>query len=144
MADIESRLRAIEDERAIERRLMAYVYALDDRDYDALLECFTEDGVWHTDSAGAIGGRAAIREFIQGTFAPAMERGQRLHHVTGGHRIMVHGDQAEADSYLVTMVELPDGPAAANFGRYHSRLVRCTDGAWRFTFRETRLDARRP
>jgi uncharacterized protein (TIGR02246 family) len=143
VSGVESRLRALEDERSIERRLNAYAYALDNRDYDALIECFTEDGVWNTDSAGAVKGRPKLREFIDTTFASAMERGNRLQHFTANHRIVVDGDAAEADSYLITMTALPEGPAPNNFGRYYTRLVRDTDGEWRFTLRETRLDSRR-
>jgi uncharacterized protein (TIGR02246 family) len=141
---IEARLGALEDERRIERRLAAYAYALDNGDYDALLDCFTEDGVWQTDTGGALRGTRRMREYLDATFEPARAAGRRLQHVTTNHRIVVDGDRAEAESYVTTMTALPDGPAAANFGRYYSELVRGGDGEWRFTLRETRLHARRP
>jgi 3-phenylpropionate/cinnamic acid dioxygenase small subunit len=142
MASIEERLQRVEDELAIVDRVNAFAATIDNKELDAWLDCFTEDGRWswrETAAAApafAVAGRAQLAEWVAGhrrRFPPGEE-----HHVVTNPRVVeVDGDSARAESwYVVVRSEGDPRLGVRSTGRYHDRLRREADGAWRIAERE--------
>ncbi|KRW97034.1 nuclear transport factor 2 family protein [Paracoccus sp. MKU1] len=144
--DLEARLLAMEDMRAIEDVLCAYGEALDYGLEDQFVDLFTEDGIWMIRRAGAedrvYQGSEQLRKFAMGhTRAPT-----KIHkHVFTNLKIIVDGDTAKADCYFFRLdasaARDPAVPSLSDsfifeMGRYHDDLVRCADGKWRFKLRQ--------
>jgi hypothetical protein len=56
--------------------------------------------------------------------------------------IMVSGDQATVQSYFTRLDATHDGrPFIRAFGRYMDRMVKGTDGVWRFKERVAEVEA---
>lgn len=132
MSDLESRVRRLEDERAILDVLHAYGHSLDYGDRDLWLGCWAEDAqlIWpHATMTG--------HGEIGGAFDDHSHAPERWHkHFMVEPRIAVDGDTATVDSYFTRIDAGPDGaPFVRSMGRYRDRLRRCADGRWRFTER---------
>ena len=148
IADLERRLRALEDERDILRTLFAYGHAIDYGLEDEFLDCWTEDAtlVWgKTPHRGLpqfrvrrYQGREAIKETFRGhTHAP-----DRYHkHLLHQPQISIAGDRATVRSGFGRIDEGADGPWLRSFGLYVDELVRCADGRWRFVSREAEVES---
>ena len=129
LAELERRIRVLEDIEAIRNLKARYADACD-RGYDAdtLASLFTEDAVWTSDLFGRYEGREAIRRFFAGvssdiTFA--------MHYMTNPI-IEVNGDEARGEWYLFQTTTFAAGNQAI-FGaaRYEDQYAR-VDGEWRF------------
>ena len=146
--ELERRLRALEDERAVLRTLFAYGYAIDYGLEEEFVDCWTEDAtlVWSKTShrefpqfpARCYTGREAIREAFQGqTHAP----GEYHKHLLHQPRITITGDRATVQSGFSRIDEAAVRPLLRSFGRYLDELVRCADGRWRFVRREAEVES---
>ncbi len=110
------------------------------------VDCFTSEGVWdvrmrkspagsfqcrgHTEIAGSLAGQTEMR-------APALY----AKHLVMNAQIAVTGDEAAVQSYFLRVEPRDTGPTEiVASGRYLDRLVRCTDGRWRFTERIAEID----
>lgn len=129
LAELERRLRALEDAEAI-RNLKARYAALCDAQYDAdgIAALFTEDAVWESPALGRFEGREAIRGFFRGAsgiFSFA------IHYSLNG-QIHVDGDTAQAQWYLFMPCTVAEGNRAMwRAGIDHERYVR-VNGTWMF------------
>ena len=142
---VATRLQKLEDERAILETLHRYGHAMDygpDRDF---LSCFTEDGVWDVKMrrSGAgfrCSGRAEIAASLEGQGSVRVPALYAKHLVVDA-RIALDGDRATATSYFLR-VEPKDGGGSqiVASGRYLDRLIRDSDGSWRFTERIAEID----
>ncbi|CAN5353002.1 hypothetical protein BH09ACT10_BH09ACT10_20140 [soil metagenome] len=144
---VETKLRAFEDEKAILDLLSRYSYFADSGRDDDWVDLFTEDGLQDvamgSDSAYAGGlvfqGTQGLKDFISDP---------KGHHAEGFYRHSVHlhgnntvinvdGDTAVANTYSVLMKQ--DGPGiavlAAGFNEWEFRRV---DGTWRIVVRRRR------
>jgi uncharacterized protein (TIGR02246 family) len=129
---LELRVRAIEDQIAIERLLKDYGRTLDARDFAAYAALFARDGEWKG-ALGAYKGPAAIQAAMEKIFADAatdIPRGRNFH-VMSNFIIEVHGDRATAHSSFIFYKMNGNAPEPAVAGRYEDELVR-ERGAWRF------------
>lgn len=132
--DVENRLRALEDERAILDTLYAYGHSLDYGVRDEWIDCWTPDAVLRWPHATFEG-----REAIAGAFDAHSHAPEAFHkHFLVEPRVRIDGDTAVAESYFTRLNDSPSGPVVRSFGRYLDVLVRCDDGRWRLS--ERRLE----
>jgi uncharacterized protein (TIGR02246 family) len=130
------------DKLEIRELIERSVRAIDDQDSGALAEMFEEDGVLQL-AGTAFAGREALRAMFQGHASPRAwtEPGRLLvqpggMHLTGNPVIVVEGDDATAETDMVTLVRGEDGRAKTTLlARYRDRLRRGDDGRWRLRSR---------
>ena len=129
LAELENRVRAVEDVQAIRNLKATYAaYCDDNYNADKIAELFVEDAVWESGSLGKFVGREAIRGFFRRaseiyTFA--------LHYGLNPH-IEVTGDTARARWYLFMPCTAADGDRALwRAGIDDEEYVR-VDGKWMF------------
>ena len=147
LADILTRLKLLEDERAILRNLYRYGHSIDAGEEDEWVDCFTEDGHFFahgrhtTHTALDVTGRPALKAFI----AQHTRRPYLFHqHGLIEPLITVDGDRATCVSYLTVLMVHEGSPVQRVFGRYLDELVRSADGRWRFRVREAAIDGQAP
>jgi ketosteroid isomerase-like protein len=131
---LEERIRRLEDREALRALDAAYCRLLDDADWPALVELFTEDGEFA--GLSSVRGRPALQEF----FAGLAEGGLTAfwHHVTN-LEIAVDGDVAHLRSFLWQPCVLHGVPHVAA-GRYTDVAVRAGDGRWRYRSKRVAFD----
>ncbi len=117
---------------AIRATMARYTNAGDKADYEDLVPCYAEDGVFEF-SANCWEGREAIgkalRSLAQARGHGAIGRVQR-HHLGTCHIVLEDADNARATTYFMVISEIGQDHA----GRYVDRLVR-QDGEWLFAHR---------
>ncbi len=127
-------LQTLLDEAAIERVLVRYAIALDERDFGALDEVFLSEASACYQTIGDFDSRDAILTLLRG----ALGRCGKTQHLLGNYRITIDGDRATAASYLQA-VHAGLGEYASQtmtlWGEYRDRLVRRPEG-WRIEHRE--------
>lgn len=125
-------LQKLSDHRAIVDVTVAYTYALDTKDWDALDEVFVPDATaFLTES---LEGRDAIKARVRRALEP-MDTSQ---HMISNHQIVIDGDQATCRCYLQAQHVRQAAHGSPNFvvaGRYDDWLVRTPSG-WRIVRRE--------
>lgn len=130
----ELNLQTLLDEAAIERVLVRYATALDERDFDVLDTVFLPEATAHYQTIGHFHDRASILTLLRG----ALGRCGKTQHLLGNYRIAIDGDHATAACYLQA-VHAGLGAYAAQtmtlWGEYRDRLVRRPEG-WRIAHRE--------
>jgi ketosteroid isomerase-like protein len=139
LEELERRVRALEDERAILQTLYAYAHAIDYGDEPLFADCWTEDAVLDWPWREPIAGRDAIlAAFRAHTHAPDVYH----KHFMVEPRIDLDGDEATVQC-LYSRLDRDDAqePYVRSFGRYVDRLVRCPDGRWRFAHRRAENEA---
>lgn len=120
------------DRAEITELLARYAIACDRREFDAVGECFVEDGQATYSGKRLEPGRAAIVAHLQPLGSLPLTQ-----HVVGTVSVIVDGDRATATSYTVVHLVRPagDGHEVVHRGlSYDDRLVRTIDG-WRFAER---------
>jgi hypothetical protein len=139
MKDLASRLSVLEDERDILRTFQQYAHSIDYGREQAWVDCFTDDGVFEVRARnGEIMARFSGCEELMGNATSHTRPPTAYHkHTFTVPQIKVDGDAAEVDSYFVRL-DAPDDatdPYVMCMGRYRDKLVRCSDGKWRFRVR---------
>jgi hypothetical protein len=123
-------VRALLDERAIERLMIRYAERIDADDPVGAAACFAPDGVgvyW-----GEYRGRAAIAERLDGILAGFTATSHHLTNVAA----TIEGDRATALSYVYAFHRLAgSGDFLHYWGRWVDELA-LIDGEWLFTRRE--------
>lgn len=115
-----------------------YAHAFDDGDDDALIGCFTPDGVMRTTRPLELVGHDALRAFARERRAadPAPARHASWHH-------LLTPDGPDAASGRCTAAVLRTAAAGVEVlftAVYRDRFVRGPDGTWRIALREVALD----
>ena len=131
-ASLETRLRLVEDQKAIERLLVDYGRSLDNRDFAAYSRLFAANGEWKG-ALGSYRGPAAIRTAMEKIFTDAatdIPKGKNFH-VMSNFVIDIQGDRATAKSTFIFYKMNGNKPEAEVAGRYEDILIR-EDGVWRF------------
>ena len=123
----DGRLRRLEDRFDIQAVRYRYCYAVDERDWDALVSLFTEDASLEYDGIGTYHGHAGVREF--GTDFVERSLATSAH---GVHNplISLHGDEATGKWYVTAPITTVDGTGGFRWGRYDERYRR-VDDEWR-------------
>lgn len=122
--------RDIADRIAIDDLLTAYAIAVDERDWDAVIGCFTDDARLDYTTFGAPDGPLTdVVAWIEKMIAP-FEVTQ--HHITN-RQVTLDGDAATVVSYLINPMTA-GGSFMEVGGRYHDTLRRTAAG-WRIASR---------
>jgi uncharacterized protein (TIGR02246 family) len=127
---------------AIRDVIARYNHAGDRGNLDALLACFTADGVLDLEGIPPLRGRDAIRRHLEGVvrdLAANTSRATLRHHVSSVLIELTGTDSANASSYFATYTEI----GLDHWGRYQDRLVRLS-GAWLLSHRRVRVDGAVP
>jgi hypothetical protein len=147
LTDLERRVQALEDERAILRTLHRYGHCIDYGLDAEWVDCFAPDGVFDLrlrvrGTTRRIVGAAALAAFIA-THSNAPSAYHK--HLLSEPVITIDGDTATVESFFARVDAADDGaPYLFSFGRYRDRLRRCRDGAWRIEERIAESEARAP
>lgn len=129
MADLETRLRQLEDRAAIEALIASYGPLADQGKAQELARLWVEDGEYAIAGFGLARGHKEIAALIEGaTHQQLMAQG--CAHVLSPHMIVVSGDEAEASGYSVVFRCKKDAFEAWRVSANFWKLVR-TDRGWR-------------
>lgn len=134
-ADLERRLRRVEDERAIERLIASYGPLVDAGEAEAAANLWAEDGSYDVEG-WYMGNREEVGAMVRSDAHQGLIR-RGCCHFLGPAVVTVDGDDAVAvcESVLVTRHE--DGFVVSRAGANHFRLRR-SDGRWVIVARRTR------
>ncbi|MFI6517689.1 nuclear transport factor 2 family protein [Spirillospora sp. NPDC050679] len=141
LADLERRLRLLEDEREITRLVLSYGPLVDSgraRDVAAL---WTADGVYDVDEL-YMEGRPEIEAMVASDAHRNWIRGGCAHTIGPPH-VTVSGDDATAVGYTLMVVNTPEGFTVRRATANHWRLRR-TPAGWRAVTRTNRVLDGRP
>jgi 3-phenylpropionate/cinnamic acid dioxygenase small subunit len=128
--------------REVEDAVYRYAWACDEDDIDAIVACFTQTGVFATNTgAPPCVGPAALAELFGGARKRRSDAGQRTRHVMTNVLVDDRHARVTARSYL-TLFTTPLGGATfvECSGEYRDVLVR-ESGRWRFAERTVTFDA---
>ncbi|RKK05245.1 nuclear transport factor 2 family protein [Pseudoroseomonas wenyumeiae] len=128
MTSLEQRIQRIEDELAIGQLRARYCHLLDDRNWPAFIDLFTEDGVFQ--GLDAVRGHAALMDFFSRRVPELTE--DFWHFCTNG-TVEIEGDAAKGRITL-EYLSVTDGVSYVSAGHYDDVMVR-RDGRWRFQSR---------
>jgi len=152
---IENRVRRLEDERAIQRVICNYCFAVDNKRQELWADVFTEDAVlMFKAEPGIIPADSAIGKMIE---RPIIGRrqlaewlarlpqfpGPPMKHAAVNTIITLRGDEATADSNLVHFMDREGTPVLLSTGRNGDKFRRCADGQWRIAERIAHMDSMR-
>lgn len=130
--DIESRLRALEDELAIRSLATRFSDCANERDYDGFATLWTEDAIWEIGEPlpARAQGLPAIVEMLRRLLT--LQRG--FTQMTHSGVVRVDGDRA-----IARFVEREHGAGETTYYEnravYNDALRRGADGTWRYTRR---------
>jgi uncharacterized protein (TIGR02246 family) len=127
--DLARRIQLLEDRAEIHDLVARYAIACDLRDFDALRECFTEDGSFEA-VAGKVTGRDTLVEYFKSRFTvygPTF-------HVPNAVTLVIDGDSARGTVIAHSEIMTDDGLLMAGH-YYHDVYERGDDGVWRFKSR---------
>jgi uncharacterized protein (TIGR02246 family) len=120
---------AFEDRLAIHELIARYSHAIDGGDYEAWVDCFTPDAVFHS-ALGVSTGHEEIRAFAR-NYETSRARMPNARHYMTNIAAEVDGDEATCRSYVIITTSEPRGVRIHFTGQYDDRLVKL-DGAWKF------------
>ena len=125
---------AATDRLLVAERIARYGWSYDERDRDALAECFAPDGVWEgllmgRDPVGPVEGREAIADFLAGFWQGQSD--QRRHIFTNVVVEELAPANAGAHAYLFLTAASGGAMTPVTTGPYRFELVRESDGVWR-------------
>jgi len=136
-ADLEARLRRLEDQLEIQQLFVDYGRHLDQGNFEAFAELFCEDGEFAIGRIGTMKGPREIRATMEASLSAGP--GQMLH-IISSPAIVLDGDRATSEVMWTVLVRTPDGDMAATMaGRHVDELVR-ENGRWRFFRRRGLVD----
>lgn len=127
-------LQDLSDRQEIQDLLVAYCYAVDRRDWNALDEVFTEDAtIDYTEFVGFRGNVQQAKEFLAAGLKPFIA----FQHAISTSQIRIQGDRAEGRTLCQNPVVMDAGGAEHVMFMglwYRDRFVR-TGGGWRIAER---------
>ncbi len=129
---------SVEDWIKINDLFTRYAWALDHGDVEAIVGCFTADGVLDSPVMGSFSGHAAIRDFAERN-ARLRQTGAQMRHAISNVQADVVGNRAEAKCYLLNYMTKDGHCELLSPGEYDCRLVK-SGGDWRFEYRLVILD----
>lgn len=134
---MDTETRAVADRLALHELYSRYCFGLDYHDDAAMLDCFTEDGVFALSDRGDFAGHDGIQKILD---ASADTRNR--HHIMNILVDTLDGDRAEVRAYFI-LIHHSDGQVIS-WGHYRDDAVRCDDGVWRWTRKRVNFDWRSP
>lgn len=136
-ADLEARLRTLEDLMEIHQLFVDYGMHLDAGRFDDYAQLFAKDGEIRLGPLG----KAKGREQIRATMTTALEGlVGKTFHVISSPTVRLDGDRATSEVMWTMIQRSDDGtPDVAMLGRHRDELVR-EDGRWRIQVRRGLID----
>jgi ketosteroid isomerase-like protein len=126
--DLEARIKRLEDIEAIKQEKSRYVYCLDVRDWDGVLEHFTDDAIVDFGELGHHEGREEMVKYFKEDFPPLISF---TLHMTQDPIIEVSGDTARGRWYMhESLTFAATNRASWGAARYDDELVR-VNGKWK-------------
>lgn len=101
MSDLEQSIRRLNDRAELHDLMVRYFMASDDDDYEALGECFTEDGEFR---AGDVAGGATREEVVEGIRQARQSMGLTVH--TPNYQLLEFDGDARATGVVGAHLEL--------------------------------------
>lgn len=121
------------DRFEIQDLLVGYCYAVDDRDYDALNQYFTEDAIIdYSEMVGVRGSLTEIKEFLRSSLSTI----PMAQHAVMTTQYKIEGDHAETRTVCHNPMVVPgdDGkPQTIFFGLWYIHQFRRTASGWRIS-----------
>jgi ketosteroid isomerase-like protein len=121
------------DRFEIQDLMVGYCYAVDDRDFDALDQYFTDDAVIdYTEMVPVKGSLREIKEFLRVSLAPITN----FQHAVSTTQYKIDGDIAESRTVCSNPMVVPgdDGqPQTLFFGLWYIHQFRRTADGWRIS-----------
>jgi ketosteroid isomerase-like protein len=132
---------SVEDRLAINDLFVRYTTALDACDTEAVVDCFTADGVIDSPVQGLFQGSEGVRRFADITAKVKREHGGQFRHVLSNLRIDMGADgtRARAKCYLLDFLTRDGKTELLSPGDYDCELVK-TGGEWKFAKRLVHMD----
>jgi len=126
--DLEARIRVLEDIEEIKKLKARYAYCLDERDWDGVVDFFTDDAKVDFGAFGKYEGKKEIEEFFKVTFPPSTAF---TLHMIQAPIIEVEGDRAKGQWYMHESATFTEGNTPAwGAVKYEDEFVR-KDGKWK-------------
>jgi uncharacterized protein (TIGR02246 family) len=135
IAELEARLRQVEDERAIERMIASYGPLVDAGEADATADLWAVDGTYDVEG-WPMHSRDDVATMVRSDAHQGLI-GRGCSHFLGPVVVTVDGDHAVAVCESVLFVKATKGFHAWRAGANHFRLER-RDGRWQIVHRTTR------
>ena len=138
VAELQARLRRVEDILEIHQLFVDYGRLLDKGDFHAYAQLFTEDAELRLGPVARGNGRAEIEEVMTKNLSPGV--GSTLH-IISSPEVTLSGDEATAEvMWTVARRDDAGNPVVDMVGHHSDDLVRDTDGRWRFRRRRGYVD----
>jgi uncharacterized protein (TIGR02246 family) len=135
-AELEGRVRKLEDELEIHRLMVSYGFAADTGDAERVAQRFTEEGVYDVEGVMAMEGRGGIRNMILGPRHQSLL--PNCAHTVGPTAVNVDGDRAVAVGYSRTYKREGDEIKLWRLAYNRTELQR-RDGRWQIVRRKNRM-----
>jgi 3-phenylpropionate/cinnamic acid dioxygenase small subunit len=119
----------VADRLAVSDLLTRYATAMDGRDWELLVSCFTEEATLDYDTSGVF----SRKDFVDHC-AERLVRMKATQHCVTNHAISLAGDHARATSYVIAQHVRENDATFTLGGTYHDELVRSGD-EWRIASR---------
>jgi ketosteroid isomerase-like protein len=126
------------DASAVTELQYRYARAVDGRDVDGIVACFTDDAVVaFNDGEVVTSGAAQLRDFFQDAFQGVLLGADGAStHLMGNVLVTVDGDVAASETQAVAYLASDARPEVVVRGlRYTDTCVRGDDGGWRIRYR---------
>jgi hypothetical protein len=142
---MDSEIRILLDERALNALLNRYCHTMDTGDNAGWLDCFTSDALYEVGLPDGtrfvkLEGSDDFRKFIA---AYPVRQGHKHVYVTPAFSVDAQAGTAEIDSYFFMMAGDATHSGISSLGRCHDECVR-TDAGWRIKTRRVVAEAMTP
>ena len=135
MADLETRVRALEDRAEIVETVIRYAISLDNNDWEGLKRCVTDPiFIDFSDWSGMEPATWAANDWAN--FARDVLSGfGRLQHISPNHVVTVDGDDATCISYMYAQHYLPEAEGGDTFVMrgYYTNVMKRTPDGWKIS-----------
>ena len=132
--ELEKRIKILEDAKAIEDLQNQYIYWLINRQWDEVIDCFTEDATANVYNHGLRKGKADITNMFKEEMSKVNWGKGRDGHFLVQPIVSVNNGQAEAQWLLFILVSDPVTGKAQQWlcGRYENKYIK-VDGKWKIS-----------
>jgi hypothetical protein len=135
LEDIERRLRTLEDIEAIRDLHGRYIYWLNDRKWDEVVDCFTDDGIANIAHHGKAIGKAQLDAYFKEKIAKMNSGKGRDGHIAIQPMIQVNGDNATGEWLMYVFISNAETGQAQRWtkGKQDAQYVRI-NGQWKIKY----------
>lgn len=135
LISIEERIKMLEDKEKIRETIHRYAWLLDKKEWDDLIELFSEDAILTVRPYGTHKGKDEIRSFFFGILD---KRPSGFHYIANSI-ITVEGHKGKSESFWHSTGER-EGKSMIVAGFYYHELIRGRDDNWYIKKKEIYID----